>query len=507
MAKIIVSSKFIKTPNNKNIGKLLRYIGTREGVEKVAKGKDNSKATKRHQDLIFKAIETAPPSWDYPELKDYFDNPTKANATEFLDAFYERNADKIGGVKKLMNYYAERPTVEKLGMHGLFSQTDDKIDLDKVAEEVANHNGVVWTHVVSLKREDGERLGYNNAKAWQELVRRNVYELAEAHKIAPSDLQWYGAFHNTTHHPHMHLVVYSKSGKGYLTENGILKLKSAFGNDIFRNEQYKLFKMQTELRDEMRDEVKKYLKSLVENASYYKPSAKAKELYQKLIEQLKTVKGKKVYGYLPNNIKNTVDDIVREISKDEGIAKLNAEWNRINREKLSMYHDKETPDIPLVENKKLRSIKNAVISMTKYSNRVIPAIGSIIASDIKSSCLKKHETLREQYNGSEIQPITTDLSSLLKATSRIVENRAEDEEERRKRIEAEENAEAIGTILGTAIGLTAEVISSAKARQEQQAEEEQPPRHEHKQYYEEPYYEDEYDDYDEDEDVGFGLSM
>ena len=394
MAKIIVSSKFIKTPNNKNIGKLLRYIGTREGVEKVAKGKDNSKATKRQQDLIFKAIETAPPSWDYPELKEFFDNPTKANATEFLDAFYERNADKIGGVKKLMNYYAERPTVEKLGTHGLFSQTDDKIDLDKVAEEVANHNGVVWTHVVSLKREDGERLGYNNAKAWQELVRRNVYELAESHKIEPSDLQWYGAFHNTTHHPHMHLVVYSKSGKGYLTENGILKLKSAFGNDIFRNEQYKLFKMQTDLRNKLQDEAKEYLNNLVQKSNDYEPSEKAEKLYQKLIEQLKTVKGKKVYGYLPKNVKQTVDDIVREISKDENISKLNVEWNRINREKLSLYHDKEVPDIPIVENKEFRNIKNAVISMAKYSNEVIPAIGSIVASDIKSSCMKKYETLR-----------------------------------------------------------------------------------------------------------------
>ena len=500
MAKIIVSSKFIKTPNNKNIGKLLRYIGTREGVEKVAKGKDNSKATKRQQDLIFKAIETAPPSWDYPELKEFFDNPTKANATEFLNVFYERNKDKVDGVKKLTNYYAERPSVEKLGTHGLFSETDDKIDLDKIADEVTNHSGVVWTHVVSLKREDGERLGYNNAKAWQELVRRNVYELAESHKIEQSDLQWYGAFHNTTHHPHMHLVVYSKSGKGYLTENGILKLKSAFGNDIFRNEQYKLFKMQTDLRNEMRDEINKYLDSLVDKAEEYKPSDKAEELFTKLISQLSTVKGKKFYGYLPKNVKQTVDDIVREISKDENISKLNVEWNRINREKLSLYHDKEVPDIPIVENKEFRNIKNAVISMAKYSNEVIPAIGSIVASDIKSSCLKKYETLRGQYSGNEIQPVTTDLSSLLKAVSRIAENPAEDDEERRKRIEAEENAEAIGTILGTVIGLTAEAISSAKARQEQQAEEEQ------QRYYEEEY--DDYgDDYDEDEDAGFGLSM
>ena len=265
--------------------------------------------------------------------------------------------------------------------------------------------------------------------------------------------------------------------------------------------------MQTDLRNKLQDEAKEYLNNLVQKSNDYEPSEKAEKLYQKLIEQLKTVKSKKVYGYLPQNVKQTVDDIVREISKDENISKLNVEWNRINREKLSLYHDREVPDIPIVENKEFRNIKNAVISMAKYSNEVIPAIGSIVASDIKSSCLKKYETLRGQYSGNEIQPVTTDLSSLLKAVSRIADNPAEDEEERRKRIEAEENAEAIGTILGTAISLTAEVISSAKARQEQQAEEEQPPRHEHKQYYEEPYYEDEYDDYDEDEDVGFGLSM
>ena len=136
--------------------------------------------------------------------------------------------------------------------------------------------------------------------------------------------------------------------------------------------------------------------------------------------------------------------------------------------------------------------------MTKFSNDVIPAIGSIIASDIKSSCLEKHEALRSQYCRNEIQPVTTDLSSLLKAVSRITENPAEDEEERRKRIEARENAEAIGTILGTAIGLTVEAISSAKARREQEIEEQ-------RRYYEEEY--DDYDDYDENEDVGFGLSM
>lgn len=109
----------------------------------------------------------------------------------------------IGELDKLVSYMAERPGVEKLGAHGLFSQTDEKIDLDSVAEEVGQHKGIIWTHVISLHREDAERLGYNTAEAWRELVRRNATELAEAQKIDISNLQWYGAFHNTAHHPHM----------------------------------------------------------------------------------------------------------------------------------------------------------------------------------------------------------------------------------------------------------------------------------------------------------------
>ena len=221
MPKIIFTSRYIKNPASSNAGKLIKYMGTREGVEKLPNGIDNSPATKKQNDLICTALKTVPEAWDYPEMKSYLENKTKSNATEFLNEFLERNADRIGGVKKLVSYYAERPGVEKLGKHGLFSQTDEKINLDEVADEVSNHNGIVWTHVISLKREDAERLGYNNANAWKSLVRRNALEIAKAHKIEPSDLQWYGAFHNTTHHPHIHLLVYSKSGQGYLTNNGI----------------------------------------------------------------------------------------------------------------------------------------------------------------------------------------------------------------------------------------------------------------------------------------------
>ena len=409
MPKIIFTSRYIKNPAKAGAGKLVRYMGTREGVEKLPNGIDQKPATKKQHNLVCDLITSYPPAMEYPEFEDYKNSDTKNNATEFIDAFIERNADRVDGIKRLVSYIGERPGVEKLGRHGLFSQADDKIDIDAVADEVSNHEGILWTHVVSLRREDAERLGYNNAEAWKNLFRRNVLQIAEAHKIDVSNLQWYAAFHNTTHHPHIHLMVYSKDAKqGYLTNKGIEDMRGMFANDIFRNEMYHLFTLETEMRDEVKDEVKERLEDLLSQTQMDDfCSAEMYGLLFKLTSQLKNHKGKKMYGYLPKSIKDTVDEIVRELSKDERIAELYAEWNKINREKLSTYYDKPKPEIPLEENKEFRSIKNAVIkavvSMTaqmKKNPNIAPPVSSTVAGLISilgrllsSSYQKRREKL------------------------------------------------------------------------------------------------------------------
>lgn len=387
-------------------------MGTREGVEKLPNGIDNKPPTQKQRDLICECITAVPEALMYPELKMYQEQETRYTATEFLDAFIERNADRIEGVKKLVQYYGERPGVEKLGRHGLFSQKDDKIDIDEIADEVSNHEGILWTHVISLRREDAERLGYNNADAWKELVRRNALQIAEAHKIEPSQLQWYGAFHNTTHHPHIHLIVYSKDTKqGYLTNKGIKNMRGVFAKDIFRNEMYYAFTLETQMRNKVCAETKKRIDELLRNTET--PTSASEEiqnLYVRLTSQLSDYKGKKVYGYLPKNIKQTVDSIVAELAKDERIAELYYEWNKANREKLSVYYDKKKLDIPLEENKEFRNIKNAVIRsavlMMKSEQQGQPvSVNSSIrnlviqlAKAIASSCQKRRAKLSAQMD-------------------------------------------------------------------------------------------------------------
>ena len=413
MPKLICTSRYIKNSKSKNAGNLIKYMGTREGVEKLPNGFDSKPATQKQHELICDLFRAYPPVWKYPEFKKYISEHSKGAATECINAFIERNADQIPDVKKLVSYMAERPGVEKLGKHGLFSQSDDKIDLDKVCDDVANHDGVIWTHVVSLTREDAERLGYNKATAWRELIRRNAMQIAEAHKIPISEMKWYAAFHNTTHHPHIHFVVYSENIKhGYLTKKGIDSLHSIFANDIFRNEMYHLFMLQTQMRNEVKREVQQRIEELMKRTT---ESASCSEnmffLISHLTEQLKKHKGKKLYGYLRKDVKNTVDSIVNELAKDKRIADFYAEWNNINRQKLSIYHNKPDLDIPLEDNKEFRSIKNAIIravlelesdtEMTvadfKVTNTVTLWI-KLLGSMINDSYQKKQAKLNNQID-------------------------------------------------------------------------------------------------------------
>ena len=405
MPKIIVTSTFRKgggAGKKGGAGGLLKYMGTREGVEKLPLSQANLPATKRQKSLIESVIKRIPEAVEYREYQEFLKAGTKGAANDFLNAVIQQNeeAEKIG---KLVNYMAERPSVVKLGKHGLFSQTDDPIDLDKAAEEVGGHEGYIWTHIVSLHREDAERLGYNNAESWKSLVRRNVTTIAEAHRIPLSDLQWYAAFHDTGHHPHIHLMVYSRGQEGYLSKQSIDNLRSCFGNDIFQQEQYHLFQLQTGLREDIKQKSEQKIRDLIAQAeAECAPTEQLQFLFVKLRKQLEQHKGKKVYGYLPKEIKATVNEIVSHLSSEPTIEELYKEWNKVNREKLSLYYENKDPTVSLVDNKEFRSIKNMIIRAVME----LPPDVEIEASEVSNG--KKDDDpiqFRPRFYEEEIRPI------------------------------------------------------------------------------------------------------
>ena len=388
-------------------------MGTREGVEKLPLSRANTPATKQQKSLIESILKRIPDTVHYPEYQAFLESETKGTANEFLKAVLKQE-EEAENIRKLVTYMAERPGVVKLGKHGLFSQTDDPIDLEAAAENVGNHEGYIWTHIVSLHREDAERLGYNNAESWKSLIRRNVTTIAEAHKIPISDLQWYAAFHDTGHHPHIHLMVYSKGQEGYLSKQSIDSLRSCFGNDIFKQEQYHLFQLQTELRQDIKEKSERRIKDLITQAEAESaPNPQLQFLFVKLRKQLDQHKGKKVYGYLPKPIKSTVNEIVAQLSSEPAIEELYKEWNKINREKLSLYYENKDPTVPLVDNKEFRSIKNMIIKavseMPEAPGPVITAQSEEIPDD---EYIQIHPRVSEETTTSE-PPASADLPPLV----------------------------------------------------------------------------------------------
>ena len=368
LSQIIVTSRYLKSGTQKSKNKrrnYTKYIATRETVEVRDQNTidRNNNATKNQQELLRGLLSDFPEAQRYLEYEDYTANPTVENASELINTIIERNADVIGNRQNFVGYMAMRPGVEKRGSHGLFNEKDEPIILNQAANEIAEHKGNVWSHVVSLRREDAVRLGFDNSDAWRELVKRHISDIAKAQNIPLCNLKWYAAYHDTTHHPHIHLLVYSTNPKqGFLTKAGIDKVRSVFANDIFHDDLQSIYQEQTVSRDELKAVSKNEFESIVNMiASNDRTDPQLEELIRKLYIQLQNVKGKKVYGYLPMEIKETVNKIFSELAKDENIQQLYDKWCSLERLKYKTYTQKEAELPELVDNKVFQPVRNMII--------------------------------------------------------------------------------------------------------------------------------------------------
>ena len=363
MPRIIMKSPYIKPNSKTHIGNYVSYIATRDGVEKVDSTQKFMEATERQKQIIKKLLSDYPDSKDLYEYQDYLDKPNRGNADELILRIAEAHAELFGDREKYISYIAQRPRVEKISSHGLFTDGGVPIVLSDVQKEVAESKSNVWTHIISLKREDAERLGYNNAKAWMNLIRSQRNMIAENMKIAPENFRWYAAFHNEGHHPHIHMIAYStKPNEAYLTEKDIENIKSNLAKVIFRQDLISIYQKQTEHRDRLRAEARDIVEDLVSkiNSEIY-ISASIQHKLLELADRLSKTKGKKVYGYLKPDVKAIVDSIVDELANDNRIKKLYDLWYEQKENTIRTYTDEMPDRIPLAQNKEFKSIKNAVI--------------------------------------------------------------------------------------------------------------------------------------------------
>ena len=403
MPKLILRCNYLKNAPPSHLANYMNYISTREGVEKIDNTYGLLPATVKQKELIADILSKIEDVDRMHEYYDYLQRPTRENATEFITKALENNLDIIAKKKNYIDYLANRPRVERIGTHGLFSNEGESIVLSRVAEEVANHPGVIWTNVISLRREDAERLGYDSATQWQALLRSRVELLCENYKIDSRNLKWYASFHNESHHPHVHLVVYSTNpAEGYLTKKGIDTMRSTYAHDIFRQEFMSIYEKRTQQREQLKEQANKSLLFLLqEMQSGICHNEKIAEQMKVLSKRLMNTGGKKVYGYLKADVKAIVNGIVDELAREEKVAECYRKWLESKSEILHFYKDADAEQLLLSEQKELKSIKNMVIwEAVRYGE------GYFYTEDEGLNVL---ETEREEIDGADYSEMLEDV--------------------------------------------------------------------------------------------------
>ena len=364
MARLIVKSPYIKCGGGQNASGYLNYIATRERVEIVP---DDRPPTRKQEQLIQKLVKDFPDTRELLEYDDYNAAPTKANASSFITLALEQNWNRVQSTEGYAKYIATRPKAERLGSHGLFGDADH-VSLDAAMNELNHYTGNVWTHIISLKREDAARLGYDNAAAWRTLLRTHRNDIAAAMNIKPEDFRWYAAFHNEGNHPHVHMMAWSATpGQAYLDRDGIKEVKSVLTNQVFQQELLHLYEEKSVSRDELVHQTRQAMLELAQrmrDGLCICPTAE-KKLWE-LSQKLDDVSGKKVYDYLPKPLKQLVDEVVDAMEKLPTVNECYQKWWELQCRLNDYYSEQQWQRPPLSQQKEFRQIKNAVIREAEH---------------------------------------------------------------------------------------------------------------------------------------------
>ena len=424
MPRVIFKCPHIKGGMEKaasHLENMVGYIATREGVQKIDPGKLNLPATEKQVKMVEKIVQEFPLSKGMEEYKDYLKSPTRGAASEFITRAIEDNLDQIAKKENYVDYIAKRPRAQRFGSHGLFTGSEDALVLSKVQKEIADHSGTVWLPIISLRREDAARLGFDDAEKWRTLLSAYSVEMAQAMKIPVDQFRWYAAFHDEGTHPHVHMICYSADGKsGFLTENGIEKIKSGLAKQIFHQDLTEIYSRQTQRRDSLNQDTQKVLRQLIQQMQDGTLSnERIEQLMLELARQLRNTSGKKQYGYLKPQMKSLVDEIVDELERDERVAAAYNLWYEMREEVLRTYKDDLPERIPLSQQKEFKRIKNIVIQEAVQLGEQLEQRTDHTATPYTAASLPQNTAAGQRNDNHSSALLVNSVTKLLHHMSRI----------------------------------------------------------------------------------------
>ena len=182
-------------------------------------------------------------------------------------------------------------------------------------------------------------------------------------QIPPSQLHWYAAFHDEGDHPHIHMMLWSDDPKyGFLRKDKLLHLQSVLTNMIYADELKEVYVQKDIAYKDVTEAARAAMRRIIDQLeSVENPPESIQKKLLELALELRTVSGKKQYGYLKKPLKDKVDSIVDELEKLPEVAAYYAVWNDLRDTLEGYYKSKPRQHNPLSQQKEFRAIKNAII--------------------------------------------------------------------------------------------------------------------------------------------------
>lgn len=235
--------------------------------------------------------------------------------------------------------------------HGLFGKINQFPDIENMEDveqinkhitELANRKVPIYRCTISLDEYDAMRLGYNTQEKWKELFESKLVSFAKKMNIKYEDLQYTGAVHLESGHPHFQCMIWSKQRDKmnyYINYGRVNKMRDEFTNAIFREDLIELYKEKDRAKkgiiekNQLLQKLKKvsidqkFINDILQyekdfaNKKIMKKAFKDKELKQitndllMLKQQLRSITGSIKYQYLKKypDIISHVDSISKQI--------------------------------------------------------------------------------------------------------------------------------------------------------------------------------------------------
>ncbi len=149
--------------------------------------------------------------------------------------------------------YSEYAIKNKTTDHGLFGKIIEFPDIEKMQNiepineyiiNLASNRIPIFRCTISLDEYDAIRLGYDSKEKWKELFESKLVSFAKKMNIKYEDLQYAGAVHLESGHPHLQVMMWSKQKEKmnyFIKYNLINGMKDEFTNSIFKEDLLRLY--------------------------------------------------------------------------------------------------------------------------------------------------------------------------------------------------------------------------------------------------------------------------